>query len=92
MIDIDTLAVVGRFDMQPRVYSSSRRVDGRVIFGTSGGRIVEMDVEILAVVGSLLGADPVTNAIAISPDERTIFVSMAMNQLAAFAREPGRAK
>ena len=53
----------------------------RVLFGTTGGKVFEIDAENLDVVGMFQLSDAVTNAVAVSPDGRRLSVSTAMNAL-----------
>lgn len=86
VIDLDTMKVIKAIDIGSRVYSSPVALGGRVLFGCNGGKVVEIDAHSLEVKGVLQLSDSVTNAIAVSPDERQIFVSTYMNQLCGFER------
>jgi len=86
IIDLDTMELVKKIDLYARVYSSPRLIGNRVIVGTNGGRVVEIGVDTLDIEGVVQVPDAVTNAIAVSPDNRRIFVSTYMNHLYAFER------
>jgi outer membrane protein assembly factor BamB/orotate phosphoribosyltransferase len=86
VIDVDQMKLIKKINLYSRVYSSPRLVGNRVILGTSGGRVYEIDIETLETKGILQLPDAVTNAVAVSPDGRRIFVSTYMNHLYAFER------
>ena len=81
------MELIKAIDVQARVYSSPRAIGNRVIFGTSGGRVIEIDAASLEIEGILQLPDAITNAVSVSEDERSIFVSTYMNQLFAFERQ-----
>lgn len=86
VIDVDTRNLVAKLDLRARVYSSPRLIDGRVVVGTTGGRVIEIDPMSLEIKGVLQVPDAVSNAVAVTADGRTIFVSTTMNDLYAFER------
>ncbi|WP_244667475.1 PQQ-binding-like beta-propeller repeat protein [Xanthomonas sp. D-109] len=86
VIDIDTMQLIKKINLRSRVYASPKRIGNRVIVGSNGGRVVEIDIDTLETVGVLQLPDAVTNGVAISPDERRIYVSTYMNHLYAFER------
>jgi outer membrane protein assembly factor BamB/orotate phosphoribosyltransferase len=86
VIDLDRMELIKKLDMNARIYSSPRLIGDRVIFGTSGGAVIELDVQTLEVKGRLQMPDAVTNAIAVSDDNRYIYVSTYMNQLYGIER------
>jgi hypothetical protein len=57
-----------------------------VLFGTSGGKVMEIDALTLETKGVLQLPDAVTNAVVASADGRHIYVSTYMNDLYAFER------
>ena len=86
VIDLEKMELIKKMDFRARVYSSPRVIGDRVIFGTNGGQVIELNAETLQVEGNLQLPDAVTNAVAISPDEDRIYVSTYMNHLFAFER------
>lgn len=86
VIDLDRMELVKKMDMGGRVYSSPKLIDGRVVFATTGGVVIEMDPHTLETIGRLQLPDAVTNAVAATEDGRRIFVSTYMNHLYAFER------
>jgi outer membrane protein assembly factor BamB/orotate phosphoribosyltransferase len=88
VIDLDDMALAAKLDMKARVYSSPREAGGRIIFGTAGGRVIEINAETLEIEGILQLPDAITNAVALTPDGRQMFVSTYMNHLFAFERLP----
>jgi outer membrane protein assembly factor BamB len=86
VIDLDTMTQMARLDMHARIFSSPRIVADRVVFGTTGGRVIEIDPETLQVAGILQLPDAVTNAVVATPDGTRMFVSTYMNHLFAFER------
>jgi DNA-binding winged helix-turn-helix (wHTH) protein len=86
VIDLDNMTLIARLDMGARIFSSPRIVANRVVFGTTGGRVIELDPETLEVAGVLQLPDAVTNAVAATADGTRMFVSTYMNHLFAFER------
>ena len=86
MIDVATRTLIKTIDAGARVYSSPVLVGDRVLFGTNGGKVFEIDADSLAVVGAFQLSDAVTNAVAASPDGRRLYVSTAMNALVCVER------
>jgi outer membrane protein assembly factor BamB/adenine/guanine phosphoribosyltransferase-like PRPP-binding protein len=86
VIDLRSMEIIKKLDMKARVYSSPRNIGGRVVFGTNGGRIIELDPDTLEIEGVLQLPDAVTNAVAAMPGGDRIFVSTYMNHLLAFER------
>jgi outer membrane protein assembly factor BamB len=87
VIDLDKMTLIRKKDMKARVYSSPILVNDRVIFGTSGGRVIEMDANSLEIKGILQLPDAVTNAVAVSPHGGNVYVWTYMNHLFAFRRD-----
>lgn len=86
VIDVERMELIKRIPLRARIYASPRLVDGRVIVATNGGRVVEIDADTLEIKGTLQLPDAVTNAVAVSDDQRRIYVSTYMNHLYAFER------
>lgn len=86
IIDLDRMELIKKLDMGGRVYASPQLIDGRVVFATCGGAVIEMDPQTLEITGRLQLPDAVTNAVAASDDGRRIFISTYMNHLYAFER------
>ena len=86
VIDLASMSLIKKIPAGARVYSSPRLIDGKVILGTNGGLVLEIDPDTLEILGRLQLEDAVTNAIAATPDGKRIFVSTAMNHLYAFER------
>lgn len=86
VIDLDSMSLIKAIDMKARVYSSPRLVGDRVIFGTNGGRVMELDQHTLEIKSLVQFPDAVTNPVVVSPDGRRIFVSTYMNHLFACER------
>jgi outer membrane protein assembly factor BamB/orotate phosphoribosyltransferase len=90
VIDLATLDVTAKLDFGARIYSTPVAVsspDGdRILFGTNGGRVIELDARTLETRVSHQCGDAVTNSIAVSPDQQRIYVSTTMNQLHCLQR------
>jgi orotate phosphoribosyltransferase len=86
VIDLCSMELIKKLDMNARVYSPPRNIGGRVIFGTTGGLVVEINPVTLDVEGTLQLPDAVTNAVAATPGGERIFVSTYMNHLFAVER------
>jgi|HubBroStandDraft_2_1064218.scaffolds.fasta_scaffold00148_9 outer membrane protein assembly factor BamB/orotate phosphoribosyltransferase len=86
VIDLCSMELIKKMDMNARVYSPPRNIGGRVIFGTTGGLVVEINPETLDIEGTLQLPDAVTNAVAATPGGERIFVSTYMNHLFAVER------
>jgi orotate phosphoribosyltransferase len=86
VIDLDRMELVKKMDMGGRVYASPKLIDGRIVFATCGGVVIEMDPQTLEIAGRLQLPDAVTNAVAATDNGRRIFVSTYMNHLYAFER------
>lgn len=86
VIDLDSMKLIKKIDIGSRVYSSPVALGDHVIFGCSGGKIIEIDATSLETKGILQLSDSVTNAVATTYDHKKLFVSTYMNQLCAFER------
>ena len=86
IIDADNYELLKKMDCKARVYSSPRLIDGHVIFGTGGGRVIELNPDTLEIEAQTLMPDAVTNAISASPENDVIYVSTCMNELYAIKR------
>jgi len=86
VIDADTYEVIKKMDCMARVYSSPKLIDGHVIFGTSGGRIIELDPDTLEKKAEAQLPDAITNAISASPNADMLYVSTCMNELYGIER------
>ena len=86
VIDLEQMKLVEKIDMSARVYCSPRLIAGRVVVGTCGGTVLELDPDTLEIQGRLQLPDAVTNAVEATADGRRIFVSTYMNHLYAFER------
>ena len=88
VIDLDRMEIAKKIDVGARVYSSPCAIGTRVLFGTTGGKLFEIDADTLETKGLLQLPDAVTNAIVPSPDGQRIFISTYINHLYAFERLP----
>jgi outer membrane protein assembly factor BamB len=88
VVSLATMSLIKKIEVGARVYSSPRVVAGRVIFGTSGGRVIEVDPQSLEIVGVTVVPDAVTNAIAVAADGSRIFVPTYMNEIYCVERLP----
>ena len=86
VIDLDTRERIAKLDFGARIYASPRVIGGRIIFGTCGGKLVELDAVTLEVKGLLQLPDAITNPVTPSSDGRRVFVSTYMNQLYGIER------
>lgn len=86
IIDANNFEVLKKMDCRARVYSSPRLIDEHVIFGTGGGKIIELNPDTLEIDGQAQLADAITNAISASEDNKTLYVSTCMNELYAIDR------
>ena len=68
VIDLKSLTLIKKISAGARVYSSPKLIDGRVILGTSGGLIMEIDPDTLEIQGLAQLDDAITNAIVATPD------------------------
>ncbi len=66
------MEIVKTFECGGEGLRSPQQIGHRVIFGTAGGRVYEIDATTLDIEGLLQLPDAVTNAVAISPDESRI--------------------
>jgi outer membrane protein assembly factor BamB len=86
VINVATMQAVKRIDVKSRVFSSPRLIGNKIIFGTCGGLICEMDPGTLKIDSVWRVPDAVTNAIVASDDGGTIYVPTYMNEIYAYAR------
>ncbi|UDJ84674.1 outer membrane protein assembly factor BamB family protein [Kosakonia oryzae] len=86
VIDVEKMELIKCISLGARIYASPRLVDGRVIVATNGGRVVEIDADTLEIKGEIQMPDAVTNAVAVSDDDKYIYISTYMNHLYAFER------
>lgn len=89
VIDANSLELIEKIDCRARVYSSPRYLNGYVVFGTNGGRLIEMHPETLKVEGATVLPDAIPNAISSSEDGKMLYVATHMNELYGIARRPG---
>ncbi|MEM9470305.1 MAG: PQQ-binding-like beta-propeller repeat protein, partial [Pseudomonadota bacterium] len=87
IIDANTLELIEKQDCYAKVYSSPRLLNGYVVFGTAGGRIIELDPDSLEMVGYAQLPDAVTNAVSTSDDGKMLYASTHMNELYGIERE-----
>ncbi|MAZ76097.1 MAG: quinonprotein alcohol dehydrogenase [Micavibrio sp.] len=87
IIDANTLELIEKRDCYAKVYSSPRLIDGNVIFGTSGGKIMEMNPDTLEFIGNAQLPDAVTNAVSANEDTSILYASTHMNELYAIERK-----
>jgi orotate phosphoribosyltransferase len=88
IIDAHSFEVLKKIDCYARVFSSPRLIDGQVIFGTGGGRIIELDPDNLEITSDTLLPDAVTNAVSASPNSDVLYAATCMNELYAISRTP----
>ncbi len=86
IINVETMPAVKRIDVKGRVFSSPRLIGDRVIFGTAGGLICELDPKTLRITTAWRVPDAVTNTVVGSADGQTLYVSTAMNEVYAYAQ------
>ncbi len=86
IIDANNFELLKKMDCHARVYSSPRLIDGNVIFGTGGGRIIELNPDTLEIEAQAQLSDAITNAISASPENDILYVSTCMNELYAVRR------
>jgi hypothetical protein len=82
------MELVKKIDARARVYSSPCAIGDCILFGTNGGRLMEIGAETLETKGVLQLPDAIANAVIPSPDGSRIYVSTYMNHLFAFERLP----
>ncbi len=87
IIDTTTFEILKKIDCYARVYSSPRLIDGNVIFGTGGGRLIELNPDSLEIVADTQLPDAITNAVSASPDNNMLYVSTCMNELYGVQRK-----
>jgi sugar lactone lactonase YvrE len=87
VIDLKSMEIVKKIYCRARIYSSPKLVAGNVIYGTNSGEVIEIDPVTLRIRGKFQLADAVSNAVAVSPDQATLYVSTAMNHLFAVERQ-----
>lgn len=87
VIDANTYELIKRLDCHARIYSSPRLIDNHVVFGTCGGRVVELNPDTLQVEGQAQLPDAITNAVSASVDNTVLYVSTCMNELYAIERK-----
>lgn len=88
VIDANSFEVIKKMDCGARVYSSPRLIDGRVIFGTGGGRIIELNPDTLEIENQTQLPDAITNAISASETSNRLYASTCMNELYSIKRIP----
>ncbi len=86
IIDANTFEVIETLNCHARVYSSPRLIGGNVVFGTNGGRIIELDPDSLDTVGFAQLPDTIPNAVSASEDGQTLYAATHMNELYAVKR------
>jgi outer membrane protein assembly factor BamB len=86
VIDLDTMKLVKKIDYGARIYGSPRLIDERVIFGSNGGVMREIDPVSLETVGRLQLTDAITNAVSASGDGKRIYVPTYTNDIFCFDR------
>lgn len=84
IIDIDRRERIKTIDFGARIYCPPRLIDGNIMFGTNGGRVVEMNPTTFEIEGVIQLPDAVTNAIAFSKEDNRIFIPTYMNHLYCF--------
>ncbi len=86
VVDLDSLELLKKIETRGRIYSSPKLVGNNVIFGNSAGILEEIDQHSLATKQAVMFPEAITNAVAVSPDEKTIYVPTFMNEIYAISR------
>lgn len=87
VINLDTLEIEKKIDCGARLFATPIfAAPGTVIVGTTGGRVLEIDLETLRISGRLTVPDGITNSPALTPNGKLLIVPTYMNELYAFRR------
>ena len=78
--------LVEKINCKARIYSSPKIIDYNIIFGTSGGKIIELDPNNYKIISEFTLPDAITNAISSSSDNKIIYASTCMNEIYAIRR------
>ena len=89
VIDLERMRKVQRIDVGARVFSSPRPLGDRIVFGTTGGKVICLDPVTLKTRTLAQVPDAITNAIAVDPNEFRIYVPTYTNEIYAFDANPG---
>lgn len=86
VIDVDDLFVERVIPTRGRIYCSPSLVDGNIVFGNSAGVVEELNGESLETEHAVMFPDAVTNKIAVSVDQKTLYIPTYMNEIYAVER------
>jgi orotate phosphoribosyltransferase len=86
VIDATIFTLIKKIDCYAKVYAPPKLIDGYVIFGTAGGRLIELNPETLKIDSHAQLPDAITNAVSSSPENDVLYVSTVMNELYAIKR------
>lgn len=87
IICADTFDLIEKIDCGARIFSSPKFIDGHVVFGTNGGRILEISPKTHNIVGKAQLPDAVTNVIASSSDFEYFYARTHLDELFALKRK-----
>jgi outer membrane protein assembly factor BamB/orotate phosphoribosyltransferase len=88
VIDLARMQRVRGIDVGARVFSSARPLGDRIVFGTTSGKVICLDPGTLTTRTLAQVPDAITNAVAVDPNERRIYVPTFTNELYAFDANP----
>jgi outer membrane protein assembly factor BamB/adenine/guanine phosphoribosyltransferase-like PRPP-binding protein len=86
VIDADDFHLIEKKNFHSRILSSPKQIGNNVVFGTNGGVIIEMDMDTLEIAGRAQLPDAVTNAVAVSVDQKILYARTHMDELYAIER------
>jgi outer membrane protein assembly factor BamB/orotate phosphoribosyltransferase-like protein len=84
VIDLERMLQVRRIDVGARVFSSPRPLGDRIVFGTTSGKVICLDQATLTIRTVAQVPDAITNAVAVDPNGRRIYVPTYTNEVYAF--------
>lgn len=89
VIDLARMQQVRGIDVGARVFSSARPLGDRIVFGTTSGKVICLDPVTLTTRTLAQVPDAITNAVAVDPNGRRIYVPTYTNEVYAFDADLG---
>lgn len=90
VIDLARMQRVRGIDVGARVFSSARPLGGRILFGTTSGKVICLDPVTLTTRTLAQVPDAITNAVAVDPSGSRIYVPTYTNEIYAFDANPAK--
>jgi len=91
VVDLNQMQKVQKVNVGARVFSSPRRLGKRIVFGTTGGKVIALDPVTLTTRTLAEVPDAITNATAVGPNGDRVYVATYTNEIYVFDEDSAEA-